>query len=417
MFRSSRLARRAALALAFAGLVAAACADATPNPTAAPAPTPSAELAAATAQPASDPATPTEARTAVPSPTPLPTATPEPTATPTATPTPTPVPHEDLSVFAGNWEGRWHNETFRSTGAARAFAELLPDGTTRITLDLDGLVFGFIDPPALTFEGAYDDSGARFLIQDHEFFGDMTLEIDRSGAIVFEAPEVPTVGLSVDLEGTIDSAVLDAEYTLAFVGGGGAEGVLTLWKVEVVQDAGTLIVRTGEAENAALDVRDLPAQWDPNTGTVSADGFGVAADRFGAFAISPDGRTLAWATAGSTHHLLGVVDLASGDVQVLDLVWDGGIERLAWAPDGGHLAAALLPPSLPTVEIYRVDADPGLLETPRIANTFEPDGAWSTSDPNWRSATELQITARNEVSGEQVPYLVDLAAGSIALAP
>ncbi len=439
MTRSKRLAGRAALASAFVALVAATCGDTTPSPTPTatptPTPTPSAEVAAApapaaTAQPTSNstpidteapaatPAevpvpTPTEAPTAAPSPTSTPTSTPE----PTATPTPTPSLHEEFGVVAGNWEGSWLNQTFGSTGAARAFVELLPDGVARFALDLDGLVFGFIDPPAFTFEGAYDESGAHFLIQDHEFFGNMTLEIDRDGTLLLEAPGVPTVGLSVGLEGTIDSAVFDAGYTIAFVGGGGAEGVMTLWKVEVVQDGGALIVRAGDAEDVALDVQDLPAQWDPATGTISADGFGVEADRFGAFAISPDGRTLAWATAGSTHHLLGVVDLANGDVHVMDFVFDGSIETFVWAPDSDHLAAALLPPSLPIVEIYRLGAEPGLVETPRIVDTLGPQGDWATSDPEWRSATELQITARNEASGEESPYLVDLVAGSISPVP
>lgn len=437
--RSKRLAGRVALALAFVGLMAGTCGDSTPSPSppAASTPTPSAEVVAvpapsATAQPTSDPTptetealapTSTEAPSATPAPTSTSTATPEPTATPTTTaspsPTPTPTPslQEEFGVVAGNWEGSWLNETFGSTGAARAFAELLPDGTARFALDLDGLVFGFIDPPAFTFEGAYDDRGAHFLIQDHEFFGNMTLEIDRDGAMVLEAPRVPIVGLSVGLEGTLNSAVFDARYTIAFAGGGGGEGVITLWKVEVLQDGGALVVRVGDAEDVALDVKDLPAQWDPTTGTVSADGFGVEADRFGTFAISPDSRKLAWGTAGSTHHLLGVVDLASGDVHVLDFVFDGSIETLAWAPDSGHLAAALLPPSLPTVQIYRIDAEPALLQAPRIVDTLGPQGDWATSDPDWRSATELQVTARNEASGEETPYLVDLVAGSVAPTP
>lgn len=65
--------------------------------------------------------------------------------------------------------------------------------------------------------------------------------------------------------------------------------------------------------------------------------FGVGDNGWGALALSPLGQHLAFVTRG-THAFLGIVD-ASGQVQGLDLWFEGGAGELAWSHDGHYLAA------------------------------------------------------------------------------
>ncbi len=183
--------------------------------------------------------------------------------------------------------------------------------------------------------------------------------------------------------------------------------------VTVTSVDGVLLLGSGDAVEAVLDVRSLPQVWDPIERQPSADGFGVAAENFGVFARSPDGRWIAWATGGATHTLVGVVAVDAGQVQVLDFVFDGAVDALVWAPDTAHLAGALLSPAGPVVEVYRVGDDFEFAGPPRIVDELGPSGGWTTSAPRWRSARVLEFSAHNEISRQDAVYLLDLTAGEI----
>ena len=176
---------------------------------------------------------------------------------------------------------------------------------------------------------------------------------------------------------------------------------------------GVLLLGSGDAAAPVLDVRSLPQVWDPIERQPSADGFGVGAESFGVFAPSPDGRWIAWATGGVTHTLVGVVAVDSGQVTMLDFVFDGAVDALVWAPDSAHLAGALLSPAGPVVEVYRVGDDFGFAGPPRIVDELGPSDGWTTSAPRWRSARVLEFSAYNEISRQEAGYLLDLASGEI----
>jgi hypothetical protein len=59
----------------------------------------------------------------------------------------------------GRYEGAWNNLTFGSMGAASLDVSIVgTDGS--FTLDLDGFVFGVIDPPAATVTGTVNPDGS-----------------------------------------------------------------------------------------------------------------------------------------------------------------------------------------------------------------------------------------------------------------
>lgn len=160
-----------------------------------------------------------------------PTSTPIPAAEPTETPEPTatPSPYEAFRVVAGDWTGSWTNTTFGSTGGATIGIALSPDGTASFTLDLDGLVFGLLDPEPEEFGGSYDAAGATFGDANNRLFGNVTITISADGDILFEATGVPAPGIeSITAEGTISADAIEMSYTVTFTGGGTAEGVMSL---------------------------------------------------------------------------------------------------------------------------------------------------------------------------------------------
>ncbi len=95
--------------------------------------------------------------------------------------------------------------------------------------------------------------------------------------------------------------------------------------------------QTGES----LIQPDLPNDFQP-FGAGADIRFGVGRDGWGALALSPDLKQIAFVTQG-THPLLGLVD-ASGKVRGLDLWFEGGAGELAWSPDARFLAASNFSP-------------------------------------------------------------------------
>jgi hypothetical protein len=381
-----------------------------PTPIPEPAPTPIPEPAP-TDTPGPPPADPPTA-----TPEPAPTATPAPPPTATAEPTAAaPVsPPGILAGINGVWDGIWMNNTFGSTGRARAYIDIREDGWALLMLDLDGGVFGLGDPPAMIFEGGYDAGGAALDEAGHAFFGDLTLSVDPAGALRVDAPAVPGANLGLTLDGPVTPAFIDAPYEIDFGGGQGAEGVITLWPAEVFQQDGVLNLRVGDTEAELLDIAKLPQVWDPNEWLPSNTGFGIGADEFRAWALSPDGRWLAWAIAGGTHDLVGVLNIETGEITVIDFVFDGALSHFVWAFDSRHLAAAILSPAGELVEVYTLAGPPARLENPRLFDLMGARDGWTTSEPRWWSTTRLEFTAANQATGATGSYEFDLVTGTVS---
>jgi len=218
---ANRLTR--SIVTAFAGLalfaLAACGGSSTPAATeSAPPPAPAAKVAPAVKAPAPAPAptdTAAPAPTDTPEPAPAPTDTPEPAPEPTDTPEPEPTdtPGYDAAVLmAGDWVGEWNNLTYGSSGPPTASIVVREDGTASITFDLDGFVFGLLDPPAITFDMNFDADGVVYDKAGDSLFGDLTLTVTADVWTIMAESEAAFIVLEV--EGTLSPDLIDATYTV-----------------------------------------------------------------------------------------------------------------------------------------------------------------------------------------------------------
>ena len=138
---------------------------------------------------------------------------------------------EQYTAFSGQWSGDWSNTTFGSTGTVTLTITVNDDGTADFSLDVDGNVFGGVDPPALTFSGTYDADGAHIAVTGDALFGDVTIDATADGAFTLEATNIPAPGIAgFSSEGTATPDGVDMTYTVTFDDGTTAEGTGTLTK-------------------------------------------------------------------------------------------------------------------------------------------------------------------------------------------
>ena len=184
--------------------------------------------------------------------------------------------------------------------------------------------------------------------------------------------------------------------------------------IEAFQDEGVLKVRyDNDEEVAILAASGLPDGWDPNAQVASEDGFGVAAEQFRRFSLSPDAEWIAWDTEGSVHDLVGLVHVRTRRAFVIDFLFEGSVAAFAWSPGSDFLAAELSTPALPTVEIYRLGDPPEMMVQPRIVNRFGPQNEQSTLDPFWRDDYVLVFSVRSEVDGVVSVWEIDVLTGEM----
>jgi hypothetical protein len=163
-----------------------------------------------------------------------------PEATAATAPEPTvevpPTPTEDaafkaLQAYLGNWSGEWHNVTFGSSGAVSATVSADEDGTLTITVDLDGFVFGALDPDPITYSGKFDAEGAVFTIPGDPLFGDLTITITEDGEVAIVGESVPDERIDkISAVGTVTPQEISLEYIVGFTAGDSAVGDMTLTK-------------------------------------------------------------------------------------------------------------------------------------------------------------------------------------------
>lgn len=123
----------------------------------------------------------------------------------------------------GSWTGSWNNTTFGSTGASKATVTT-DEATKKVTfkLDLDGNVFGGVNPPEETFTGTYDD--AQFTVSGSSAtFGMLSLTVKKDGTITGSA--TPTRGTI-----TLTGSASETKITINYLFTDGTKGTLTLQK-------------------------------------------------------------------------------------------------------------------------------------------------------------------------------------------
>jgi hypothetical protein len=121
--------------------------------------------------------------------------------------------------LAGRYVGAWTNTTFGSTG--KAVIEIQITGTNATLLfDMDGYVFGSMDPPLITMPGTV--IGEVILIDNKGvgMFGDIKGSVDAvQKTLTATLTNIPGGRIqSVTNVGTIDGGVIALDYTVHFPG-------------------------------------------------------------------------------------------------------------------------------------------------------------------------------------------------------
>jgi hypothetical protein len=119
--------------------------------------------------------------------------------------------------LVGRYVGAWTNTTFGSTG--KALIEIQISGTNAALLfDMDGYVFGMMDPPLITMPGTV--SGDVILIDNHGvgMFGDIKGKVDAvQKTLTATLTNIPGGSIqSVTNSGTIEGGVIRLNYTVQF---------------------------------------------------------------------------------------------------------------------------------------------------------------------------------------------------------
>lgn len=131
-------------------------------------------------------------------------------------------------VMAGHWTGTWKNLTFGSTGTIEADVEVNPDGTGQVVADIDGMVFGIIDPGPKTFPATYNNKGGLIELTD-DLFGKVQVSVDKDGNLQGHGLSVPAPGVdSVTVGGKVTAESAELTYIVNFTGGGSANGEIKM---------------------------------------------------------------------------------------------------------------------------------------------------------------------------------------------
>ncbi len=162
----------------------------------------------------------------------------EPTAAFVSEPTTeaSPTPTEDaifqaLQEYMGDWRGEWRNLTFGSSGGIHATVNAEEDGTLTFTVDLDGFVFGALDPDPISYSGNFDAEGVVFNIPGDPLFGDLSITVTEDGEVAIVGEAVPDERIEkISAVGTVTPGEISLEYIVAFAAGDSAVGDMTLTK-------------------------------------------------------------------------------------------------------------------------------------------------------------------------------------------
>lgn len=152
------------------------------------------------------------------------------TPIPGATATSEPI---DIAGLAGEWNGEWNNTTAGTSAPISLTIATNDDGTATMTLELPsseaGSPFGLGAQGPITLQGTYNEDRLDVDARGDELFGDMVAVILRSGKFQADATIADVVDISaLSVTGTFAADGMAGTYSIAFPGGSGAEGTVTL---------------------------------------------------------------------------------------------------------------------------------------------------------------------------------------------
>lgn len=117
----------------------------------------------------------------------------------------------------GHYVGAWTNQTFGSTG--KAVININWSGTNAaLVFDMDGFVFGQVDPPVISMPGTVQGNTIVIDNQGVGIFGDIKGLVDAdAGTLTSTLTNVPGgYILDVTVTGTITNDVISLGYTVDF---------------------------------------------------------------------------------------------------------------------------------------------------------------------------------------------------------
>ena len=138
------------------------------------------------------------------------------------------------SALAGRYQGTWTNTTFGSTGTLDITVSYdAPTATVKATVAITGNVFGSPAPAPETFTLPLNPSDLTAKVSvPSAVFGQLTFSLQADGAVVAEAPNVPSANAATFRLVLKPSATgADGTYSVGLRNGATANGTVTAKKV------------------------------------------------------------------------------------------------------------------------------------------------------------------------------------------
>ena len=138
----------------------------------------------------------------------------------------------NAQLYAGTWSGTWTNSTFGSSGTTSLIIALgAAANQVTITHSGTGTVLGGSGAPAETRTNVPYTPAAFTLQTVSTTFGNVTLNVDASGAVTGSGTQVPNAAVSRwDCTGTITPTQIRLTFTVTFAAGGSATGSISINK-------------------------------------------------------------------------------------------------------------------------------------------------------------------------------------------
>ncbi|MEO5916348.1 MAG: hypothetical protein ABIS50_19080 [Luteolibacter sp.] len=146
---------------------------------------------------------------------------------------------------ASLYEGSWKNKTFGSTGAL-TIDLTIKNSRASGSFDLDGPVFGGLNPPAIPFDFPVKANGSGKIKVNGTIMGDFNGTIDEDGNFSVTITNIPGALTEARINGVFDIKLekLTADYVVDNAGGPYANGVVEahVHKAPIVNVAKTVNV-------------------------------------------------------------------------------------------------------------------------------------------------------------------------------
>jgi len=138
------------------------------------------------------------------------------------------VGSDPLGNAEGTFSGTWNNQTYGSSGGASFGVTRDANGGFSITVNLTGNVFGSPAPGEFTISGTTaTDAQGNIVLNSATPIGSLSGSIGADGTLQGSL-SVQSQGISsLEFSGTIQGLDLNFNYTVNFVGGSSAKGIVT----------------------------------------------------------------------------------------------------------------------------------------------------------------------------------------------